>query len=228
MFANGRYLAEQTRKLAPNASVVPLLFGIDVEKFSPGSPPASPVHLVCTRGFSALYNNEYLIHALAVLPKGLPDFRVTFVSPGRLLPDVRELADKTLSPAMRRRVEFLGGVSDAELPAILQSAHVYVSLSRSDGTSTSTLEGLACGLYPVLSDIPQNREWIDPDVAQRPVGSTRPATRQLADALATAIVGEEQRSRAAPRNRQLILDRADSSRMMKTLSSMLESVIEDP
>jgi glycosyltransferase involved in cell wall biosynthesis len=225
VFSNGHYLAEQTRKIAPNANVVPLLFGVDVEKFSPGSPPPSPVHVVCTRGFSALYNNDYLIRALARLPEGLPDFRVTFVSPGPLLPFVRDLADKLLSSAMRRRVEFLGGVADEELPAILQSAHVYASLSRSDGTATSTLEALACGLYPVLSDIPQNREWID---QTSPNGLLVPLDQpqKLADALVIAIRGEEQRSQAALRNRQLILDRADSSQTMKALSTMLESIVK--
>ncbi len=224
VFSNGSYLAEQTRKLAPRAKVVPLLFGVDVEKFCPGSPPASPVRLVCTRGFHPLYNNEYLIRGLALLPPGLPEFRVTFVSPGPSLSQVRELADKTLSPAMRGRIEFLGGVPDADLPGVLQSSHVYVSLSRSDGTATSTLEALACGLYPLLSDIPQNREWVD---AQLDNGLLVPLDRpqELAAALAAAISDQPRRSRAAARNRQLILDRADSSQTMKTLSSMLESMV---
>jgi glycosyltransferase involved in cell wall biosynthesis len=225
VLSNGGYLAEQTRALAPKANVVPLLFGIDIEKFRPGSPPASPVHLVCTRGFGAVYNNDYLIRALAVLHEGLPEFRVTFVSPGPLLSYVRDLADKMLSPTMRRRVQFLGGVPDAELPEILRSAHIYVSLSRSDGTATSTLEALACGLYPVLSDIPQNREWID---QTSPSGLLVPLDQpqMLADALAAAITGQEQRSRAAVVNRQMILDRADSSQTMKKLSSILESLVK--
>jgi glycosyltransferase involved in cell wall biosynthesis len=225
VLSNGYYLAEQTRKLAPNANVVPLLFGVDVEKFSPDSPPAAPLRLVCTRGFESLYNNDYLIRGLALLPEGLPEFRVTFVSPGPLLPYVRDLADKLLSPAMRRRVEFLGGVPEAELPAILRSSHVYVSLSRSDGTATSTLEALACGLYPVLSAIPQNREWID---RTSPNGLLVPLDQpqKLADALAAAITGQERRLRAVLQNRQLILERADSSQTMKTLASILESTIE--
>ena len=39
VFSNGSYLAEQTRKLAPRAKVVPLLFGVDVEKFCPARRP---------------------------------------------------------------------------------------------------------------------------------------------------------------------------------------------
>jgi L-malate glycosyltransferase len=224
VFANGQYLAERTHQSAPQANVVPLLLGIDVNKFTPGSPPPSPVHIVCTRGFLLEYNNRYLIEGLSLLPEGLPDFRVTFVSPGPTLPVVRDLADKILSPAVRRCVEFLGGVPEAELPTILQSGHVYVSLSRTDGTSTAVLEALATGLYPVLSDIPQNREWIDqtsPNGLLVPLGQPQ----KLADALVTAITREDERAKAVLRNRQLILERADSSQTMKELSCMLEAIV---
>jgi len=225
VLANGLYLADQTRKMSPDANVVPLYLGVDVERFFPGTPPTSPVHVVCTRGFVSIYNNEYLIRALALMPEGLPDFRVTFASPGPSLPMVRDLADTILPPAMRRRVEFLGGVPDAKLPSFLQSAHVYASLSRTDGTSTAILEALACGLYPILSDIPQNHEWID---RTSPNGLLVPLDQpqKLADALATAIKGEELRSQAVLRNRQMILDRADSSQTMKTLSTILESTMK--
>jgi L-malate glycosyltransferase len=226
VFCNGRYLAEQTRRLAPRANVVPLLLGVDATVFTPGSPPALPVHIVCTRGFLPYYNNRYLVEGLAALPEGLPDFRVTFVSPGPTLPYVRSLADKMLSPDMRRRVEFLGGVFRAQLPSLLQSSHVYVSLARSDGTSTAVLEALASGLYPVLSDIPQNREWID---QASPNGLLVPLDQpqKLADALAFAIRREDLRAQVVLRNRQMVLDRADSSQTMKTLSSMLEDIVKN-
>jgi glycosyltransferase involved in cell wall biosynthesis len=43
----------------------------------------------------------------------------------------------------------------------LLAAHTdYVSVSRSDSTSQSLLEGMAAGLLPVVSDIPGNREWV--------------------------------------------------------------------
>ena len=47
-----------------------------------------------------------------------------------------------------------------DLPDMLAKADIYVSASRSDGTSLSLLEAMAAGAFPVVSDIPANREWL--------------------------------------------------------------------
>lgn len=162
VFVNGGYLAGQTREQAPRANVVPLLMGIDLGAFRLADLAARPIQMICTRGFEDIYNNEAIIQALARLPPNAPDFRLVFVSGGERLASCIELADRVLPASVRRRVVFLGGVAKSALLEELHRSHILVSMSRSDGTATSLLEGLACGLYPVLSDIPQNREWIDP------------------------------------------------------------------
>jgi len=109
VFVNGGYLAEKTRELVPRANLFPLVIGVDADRFSPAPGPSSPTGIVCTRGFSPVYNNEYLIHALAEIPTTTDDIQATFVSAGDLLDATRSLADQVLAPAMRRRVKFLGG-----------------------------------------------------------------------------------------------------------------------
>ena len=42
----------------------------------------------------------------------------------------------------------------------LHSGSCYISASLSDGTANSLLEAMAAGLFPIVSDIPANREWI--------------------------------------------------------------------
>ena len=140
------------------------LLGIDTDRFTPGVALETPIQLVCTRGFTPVYNNEYLIQAMALLPADLPEFTFTFVSGGPQLDAARALAESVLPTTIRARVVFLGGVTGERLLELLQSAHIYASVSRSDGTSTSLLEALACGLYPILSDIPQNREWVSAEL----------------------------------------------------------------
>ena len=39
-----------------------------------------------------------------------------------------------------------------------------MSLPRSDATSVSLLEAMACGCLPVVSNLPANREWISDGV----------------------------------------------------------------
>src|SRR5271169_4024084 len=68
VFVNGLYLTEKMRELVPDAHPMSLYLGVDTERFSPRPRLARPVRIVCTRGFLPVYNNEYLIRALARIP----------------------------------------------------------------------------------------------------------------------------------------------------------------
>lgn len=224
VFANGRYLAGKTRELAPKAYVIPLLLGIDLNRWTRNEYPPEPVRIICTRGFMPVYNNEYLIEGLSRMPVDLPEFTVTFVSNGPLLSDVRHRADTLLPQPLRDKVEFLDGVSDETLKSLVGQSHIYVSLSRSDGTSISLLEALSCGLFPVLSDIPQNREWIDTHSNN---GYLVPLDHPslLAEALTNAIRRHDIRRSASATNRHLIEAHADSHANMSLLLKELEKVL---
>lgn len=224
VFVNGRYLSEKARELAPSASIMPLYIGVDCEKFAAGNRAAEPIRILCSRGFLPVYNNEYLIQGIAGLPDDVPDFVVTFVSSGPTLEETKALADRILSPAMRQRVHFLGGVTSEILLEELKHSHIYVSLSRSDGTSTATLEALASGLCPILSDIPQNREWID-DQAQNGLLVLLDRPEVLTRVLERALKDESLRNRASEYNRKLVQERASVSKNMTELVAQLESLV---
>ncbi|MGB7849078.1 MAG: glycosyltransferase [Candidatus Acidiferrum sp.] len=229
VFVNGAYLAEKTRELIPNTRPMSLYLGVDTERFSPRPRLARPVRIVCTRGFLPVYNNEYLIRALARIRDEAADFTVTFVSGGPLLDSSQRLADELLSPKVRSRVEFLGGVSDERLTDIVRESHIYISTSRSDGTSSSLLEALASGLFPIISDIPQNREWVTPNGDVRNgilVPLDEPET--LARALQEGVLEEQWRNGVAEYNRSLVLTRANSRRNMATLAATLASIVQKP
>ncbi|MBV9743918.1 MAG: glycosyltransferase family 4 protein [Acidobacteriia bacterium] len=222
VFANGKHFSAKTREFVPEARIVPAYLGVDTDRFRPGNPKL-PVTIVCTRGFSKVYNNRYIIEALAVMPEPVPDFRVVFTSAGDELAETRAFADRLLPPAMRRRIEFLGGVTDEELLSNLQNAHLYTSVSRYDGTSISLLEAMSCGLYPILSDIPANREWVEPSQSN---GTLIPLDqpKEYAKALRRSIEGAPHQH-AAMFNRGLILDRADGRKTMADVLSTLEHAL---
>ncbi len=56
-----------------------------------------------------------------------------------------------------------GMVPEELLPEYFSAADLYLSCSHSDGTSISLLQALATGLPVVATDIPGNREWLQPD-----------------------------------------------------------------
>jgi glycosyltransferase involved in cell wall biosynthesis len=223
VFSNGRYLAERTRHLSPGANVEPLYLGVRTSEFEVASQRTSAPRIICTRGFLPVYNNEYLIEALAHRVEAAP-VRVTFVSKGPTLEDVKGLADRLLDPAQRSAVRFLGGVATSTLRRELAASQVYISLSRSDGTSVSLLEALASGLFPILSDIPQNREWIDPEVGN---GILVPLDqpRTLAAAIERAVSDPTLRERASEINRRLVRERGDSAANLERLADRLASVV---
>ncbi|MFZ0739678.1 MAG: glycosyltransferase [Candidatus Acidiferrales bacterium] len=184
------------------------------------------MRILCTRGFLPIYNNELLVRALAHINNSFEDYETVFAAPGPQLNAANRLADAILLPAQRQRVRFLGGVSREEMADLLRQSHVYVSMSKSDGTSTSLLEALACGLFPILSDIPPNREWIYSNAANGILVSPGDSAA-LAAALTRAITGVRGRREAGQFNRQLILDRADTRANLPFLASVLESRVED-
>lgn len=224
VFANGEYLAARAREQAPTARIRPLLIGIDTRLFHPSATPPVPVRFFCSRGFEDVYNNESILRALSRLPADSPDFRVVFPSGGPGLPGATALADATLTPDMRRRVEFWGGASHAQMVEGLHGSHAYVSMSRSDGTSASLLEGLACGLYPILSDIPANREWIFPEKGN---GALVPLDDD--DALARAILSVLRDPVACAAssefNRTQVRERADAKTNRRLLARALEDIV---
>ena len=60
-------------------------------------------------------------------------------------------------PQLRGRVHLLGKVAHTHVEALMQSADVFVSGSHAEGSGYALLEALACGVVPVVTDIPSFR-----------------------------------------------------------------------
>jgi glycosyltransferase involved in cell wall biosynthesis len=97
-------------------------------------------------------------------------------------------------------------VDHGQIPQLLAQGDLYVSCSRSDGTSACLLEAMATGLFPVVSDIESNRDWI----RNKDQGALVPldAPQLLADAITEALDSVDKRRQAAAANRALIEERA--------------------
>jgi len=102
-----------------------------------------------------------------------------------LLPEVTQfLADQ---PAVAGRVTLLGKRPHAELEAIYNSADLFLLGSHHEGSGYAALEALACGVMPVLTDIPSFRALL----GRGEVGTLWPAKDP--DALAVALLATSRR-----------------------------------
>jgi len=207
----------------PAAKTLCLTQGIDTGRFAlPRRQAGGPVTMICTRKLQAPYQPEVIVEALVRFTVQGHGFRFTFAASGRDQAAVRRLVRER---GLADRVEFLGGYPPAALPSLLAAADVYVSASLWDGTSLSLLEAMAAGAYPIVSDLPANREWLrgDGDGLFFAPG----AADQLARCLALAATRRELWTPAAERNQRTVTARAERATNLQTIARHYERLIEE-
>jgi glycosyltransferase involved in cell wall biosynthesis len=146
--------------------ILTIYFGIDKRIFFPAEHDHHsregnrPVTIISTRNLYPLYNLDLLIEAA---PLVLEHEEAHFVLCGDG-PMRTHLERKAIRGGLGGRFIFTGMLKSTDIAARLRDADLYVSTSRSDSTSVSLLEAMACGIPPVVTDIPANREWIEDGV----------------------------------------------------------------
>jgi L-malate glycosyltransferase len=195
--------------------------GVDTAWFAPTEPPpaATPPHVVCTRRQEPVYDNETLVTALAQVRREGVAFRATLVGGG---PQLDERRAQVESLGLEDTVAVVGELPRERLREVLREAHVYVSASTSDGTSSSLLEAMACGLFPVVTSIPANQDW----VADGETGILFAAgdASSLAGALAQALADERLREGAREANRTRIVQDGNLEANMRRMEHLLTEV----
>ncbi len=188
--------------------ILKIFFGIDENVFYPGDPNdrhtgsrSSGLTIVSTRNLHDIYNPVLLIDAAPIIAaKSEARFVVCGDGPLR-----RRLEDRTSRLGMTERFVFTGRLDPAGIAERLRSADVYVSTSRSDSTSVSLLEAMACGAMPVVTDIPANREWISDGINGRLFRADSP--EELAGAVLSAATDPESIERFGKRNHDTIMEK---------------------
>ncbi|MFA6375894.1 MAG: glycosyltransferase family 4 protein [Candidatus Paceibacterota bacterium] len=113
--------------------------------------------VISTRALETVYNIDLLIKAIPLVLEKMPNTKLLIVGRGSLEKKLKREVEKL---KIGSAVEFIGYLSYENLANVLKKADVYVSTSLSDGQSISLLEGMAMGVFPVVSDIEGNRNWV--------------------------------------------------------------------
>lgn len=110
------------------------------------------------------------------------------------------LMQLTTQLGIQDAIEFVGFLSQDEQEEYYRKSQYYFSILSSDALSVSLLEAMAFGCIPIVSDLPDNRDWVINGVNGLIISEyTTPDTLS---------VMQEKSLEIAERNREMIADKA--------------------
>jgi len=122
----------------------------------------------------------------------LPDARASFVFGEQMLGD--RVEERIMSSAvLRDRVSMIGRVPHDEMANYYGAADCFVSGSHSEGSGYALIEAMACGLVPVVTDIPPFRAIAGAAGVFWPAGNATALSSALVDACARDLSGEREK-----------------------------------
>jgi glycosyltransferase involved in cell wall biosynthesis len=193
--------------------------GIDTQKFMFSERPqitqTSLLKLICTRRIESVYDHPVILNALVILKEKRIRFQMTFAGDGSLLDEIKTLTDHL---GLRDSVNFMGSMPNDKLPELLAQNDIYLSASKWDGTSLSLMEAMACGLFPIVSDINSNSAWIQDGYNGFLHKVENPS--DLANCILRLYDSPDIIQKAAQYNRQKVCEKADRNTNMKLLESV--------
>jgi len=208
LFSDAQLITDRMEQLgATRKKIVTQPLGVDPKllKLSSAGPPQPDLRTVATnRRFEQVYRTDTF--AEAAVRFWQPPYRgakFLMIGDGPLRGMVQE---RIRQAGLTSAISFKPFLPAVELYKTLAGADIYVSCSESDGTSVSLLEAMALGLYPIITDIPANREWIEDGVNGRlfPVGDSDTLARVIGEVFDAADTWPEVREK----NREIIRERA--------------------
>ncbi len=158
---------------------------------------ATPPTIISDRALEPLYNVDVIIRAFARLRERLPAARLVVAHDGSQQRAAAKRLARELAPG--DSITFVGRLSPDGLADALSQAHVYVSVPSSDSLALSTVEAMAAGCFPVVSDLPSNEGWITHGLNGFIVPVHNP--ERLADMLFEALENDSLRRNAVAPNR---------------------------
>ena len=112
--------------------------------------------LLVTRTWTPLHNNELILETFLSVPPRF-ELSIAFIEPPEAYVQMSETRKLLLEEA---GIEFLKPMSNNDLQESLLNYGIYVSASKSDGTSISLLEAMHAESICLVSDFPSNEEII--------------------------------------------------------------------
>lgn len=215
---------ELARQMGYQGEVLPVLpngGGYDLPSIEslrqPG--PASERRVVALKGYQSWAGRALVgVRALELIKDLLKGYRVVVYS----ATDDVLIALELLSQSTGLEIEVVPRTSHEEILRVHGKARVSIGLSISDGISTSMLEAILMGSFPIQSDTSCGEEWIE---SGRTGIIVHPEDAQaVADALRRALTDDDLVNRASELNFETAKARLDSVKIQPKVVETYEQV----
>ncbi len=148
--------------------IVQFPWGINLEAFSPHHESLLRQQfgwqdnfvVLSLRSMEPIYGVDMIARAFSLAVKENSSIRLLLLGGGSQEEKIRDILTDA---GVTSFVNFVGHIGQKELPDYYQACDLYISASHSDGSSVSLMEALASGKPALVSDIPGNCEWVEPN-----------------------------------------------------------------
>ena len=218
----GQVMADHMQKSKADMSKVLIMpKGINLQHFQFQNNYSKPfVNAIVTRALEPEYKHGKILKAFAVLKKKNIPFKLTIVGDGSMRKAFEKLAADL---GIAQEVDFKGRMPNTEVALLLQEANFYISMPSTEGVSASLFEAMACGCFPVVTDLPGNRSWI----RNHENGILIPNGRFkiLAEEIQYAFERDIWRKAVVERNRKFVETHANYNINMKKIAATYHQLI---
>lgn len=136
--------------------------GLDLGKFRFTPPSQKNTNLaIVTRSLFPIYHHAEIVEAIALLKQEGIHVSCTMIGDGI---EEENLKRKTQNLGLENQIHWLGRISNGDLPNYLQESAIYLAFPETEGVSASLFEAMACGCFPIVTDLPANRAFISSGV----------------------------------------------------------------
>lgn len=202
--------------------IIKTYFGIDSNNFNPNKRSIifrkklgleQSVIIISLRSLEPIYNIETLLRAVPLVIKEIPNAKFVIASHGSLREKLETLVRDL---GVSYYTIFTGRISDVDFPFYIASSDIYVSTSLSDGgLASSTGEAMACGLPVIVTEDPDNREWIDDGINGYII--PKKSFTELAKRIIILANNKKLREKFGKLNREIIKNRNNYKTEMKKI-----------
>ncbi len=166
-------------------------------------------------------NIECILDSFKIVSEIYTDSRLIITNSGNsekeVLKHIKELG-------IEEKVDFMGFINRKKMFELLNEGLSFISIPKSDSTSVTLLESMISGSFPIVSDLPANKEWITNEVNGLILNKFD--SDELSKLMIRTIEDKELIKSSRKINRKIIEDRAIWEDNMNTALKEYEDILK--